>query len=311
MSRAGVAAGARAGDAKPGSGGAAPSAQSVADRLDELPTLPSIVYELNRVIGDPMSSTADVERVMAGDQAMTAKVLRLANSAYYAIPGGVTSLQRAVAYIGYDAIQQLVLSASIIQALSGAGAAAFDVRRFWMHSLGVAMASEKLGKALGRLNPHDLFTCGLVHDMGKVALMILEPELFLATVAAARERGLTFAEAEEALGSPKHAATGRALAERWRLPASIQACCGWHHQPDPARRGGISSELSAAVDVVYLSNLVIHALKFGDSGHGKALGLPRETMDRMRLTPEKTKDLIASVREALGSVDGFLKVIGV
>src|SRR4051812_46579450 len=94
-----------------------PSSFQIADRLDELPTLPTIVYELSKVINDPMSSTADIEHIMAGDQSMTAKVLRLANSAYYAIPGGVANLQRAIAYIGYDAIHQLVLSASIINAL--------------------------------------------------------------------------------------------------------------------------------------------------------------------------------------------------
>lgn len=103
----------------------------IVDRLDELPTLPSIVYELNRVINDPMSSTSDVEKIMGNDASLTTKVLKLANSAYYAIPGGVTSLQRAIAYIGYDTINQLALSASIIKSLGPKSHELFDLPAFW------------------------------------------------------------------------------------------------------------------------------------------------------------------------------------
>src|SRR5476651_2412480 len=113
--------------------------KAIVDRLDELPTLPTIVYELSRVINDPMSSTSEIEKIMANDQSLTTKVLKLANSAYYAIPGGVTSLQRAIAYIGFDAINQLVLSASIMKALDAKASANFEPMQFWKHSIGVAM----------------------------------------------------------------------------------------------------------------------------------------------------------------------------
>src|ERR1700745_3382504 len=95
--------------------------ESIVARLDELPTLPSIVYELSRIIKHPMSSTSDVEKIMSNDQSLTAKVLRLVNSSYYAIPGGVSSLSRAIAYIGFDTVNQLVLCASILKALETKG----------------------------------------------------------------------------------------------------------------------------------------------------------------------------------------------
>ena len=286
------------------------ASRGIEERLDELPVLPAVVYELSRAVNDPMSSTADVERIMAGDQSMTTKVLRLANSAYYAIPGGVSSLQRAVAYVGYDAIHQLVLSASVIQALKVAGPARFDMNKFWQHSIGAAMASETIARALGMRNPHDMFTCGLIHDMGKVAHCIVDADSFAAILDRAKADASTFAEAEDALGAPKHAAIGKALAERWRLPPLLQSACAYHHQPTLSGRGGASAEMNASIDVVYAANLIVHALKFGDSGHAKSLGLPRETMDRLRLDAEKTKSLISQVRTALASADGFLKIIG-
>ncbi len=109
--------------------GAAPklSQDYLISKLDELPTLPTIVYELSQVIGDPMSSTSDVEDIMKNDQSLTTKVLRLVNSAYYAIPGGVSNLGRAIAYIGFDTVHQLVLSASIINALDVKDSNGFDL----------------------------------------------------------------------------------------------------------------------------------------------------------------------------------------
>jgi len=285
--------------------------QMIVDRLDELPTLPSIVYELSRVINDPMSSTSDVERIMANDQSLTTKVLRLANSAYYAIPGGVSNLQRAIAYIGYDTIHQLVLSASIIKALdTGGDNHDFDLKQFWRHSLGVAMAAETVARHVGYKTPADLFTCGLVHDMGKVAIYLIAPDSFSASVAFARDKGLSLLEAEELLESPKHTFIGAQLALKWRLPTQIQAVAGHHHQKAPNLRGGLSSEMSLVVDIVYLSNLLVHALQFGHSGHSKVLGVPKDVLERMHLNPDKLKDLIASIKDSITSAENFLKIIG-
>ncbi len=283
-------------------------------KLDELPTLPAVVYELGRVINDPMASTSDVEKIMANDQSLTAKVLRLANSAYYAIPGGVTSLQRAIAYIGYDTINQLALSASIIKSLDSkqetVGEAAFNVREFWKHSLAVAMTSEVIAKQVGYKTPSDLFTCGLVHDMGKIALLIVAKEQFFATINYARENKLGMTEAEETLDYARHTHIGFELALKWRLPYAIQVSIGNHHQKDPALRNGLSQEANLIVDVVFLSNLLVHALQFGNSGHRKVFGLPRDVLDRLSITEEILRELLLRIKEKIQSAEAFLKIIG-
>lgn len=282
----------------------------IVDRLDELPTLPSIVYELNRVINDPMSSTSDVEKIMGNDASLTTKVLKLANSAYYAIPGGVTSLQRAIAYIGYDTINQLALSASIIKSLGPKSHELFDLPGFWKHALGVAMASEVIAKEVKYKTPSDLFTCGLVHDMGKVALFNVAEDQFLEAVNFAREHKLSLVEAEAELDAPRHTHIGFELATKWRLPYQIQVSIANHHQRDPAGRGGLSQEANLLVDIVFLSNLLIHALQFGRSGHQKVLGLPKDVLDRLMIPQDSLKDLIAKIKEKIQNADGFLKIIG-
>jgi HD-like signal output (HDOD) protein len=286
------------------------NSQALLDKLDELPMLPAVVYELSRLINDPMSSTGDVEEIMANDQSLTVKVLKLANSAYYAIPGGVTSLQRAIGYIGYDTINQLVLSASIVNALNAKPSEHFNLSEFWKHAIGVAMAAETTARFVHYKTPADLFTCGLVHDMGKVALHIVAPDTFLETVKFAQANGLTLHESEVQTGAPKHTDLGRELAVKWRLPALIQATTGHHHQKESSLRTGLSSEMNTVVDIIYLSNLLIHALQFGHSGHNKVLGVPKDLLERMRLTPEQLKELIAKIRDSIANADAFLEIIG-
>ncbi len=286
------------------------STQEIVDRLDDLPTLPAIIYELNKVISDPMSSTTDIERIMSNDQSLTTKVLKLANSAYYSIPGGVSNLQRAIAYIGYDAIHQLTLSTSIMNALNSKASAYFDPNQFWKHSLGVAMAAETAAKFVHHKTPSDLFTCGLVHDMGKIALYIIAPEAFADTLALCKEKNISVGEAEDILGTPRHTIIGKELAAKWKLPALFQSTTAYHHERELSARMGLSAEMNMVVDLVYLSNLLVHALQFGHSGHSKIVGVPKEVLTRLHLTPEQLKGLIGNIKQSIGNAENFLKIIG-
>lgn len=279
------------------------------ERLDELPTLPTVVHELGRLINDPMSTTKQIEGVMEKDQSLTSKVLKLINSAYYAIPGGVSSLARAIAYLGYDTVNQLILATSIIKALDTKNATGFDVTAFWTHSIGVAVASETLGKTIKHNNPSELFTCGLIHDIGKVALLVLAPDKLLEISTYAKTNSMTFDEAEDQLGDFKHDHIGFLLAKKWNLPLHIQNSVKYHHQVDSLKRGGLSVELNQMVDVTILANLLIHAMKFGNSGYDKVAGAPKDVLKRLSIDMPKLKEVTLNIKSALDSADNFLKII--
>lgn len=287
------------------------SQEAIASKLDELPTLPAIVYELSKVINDPMSSTTDVEKIMTNDQSLTAKVLRMVNSAYYAIPGGVNSVSRAIAYIGFDTVNQLVLSASILKALETKGPQRYDMNEFWKHSIGVGIAAETIAKHVNHPLPADLFTCGLVHDMGKVALYTIEQEAMLSIVALCESKQISYSEAEAELGIPHHTIIGQLLAQKWKLPASIGACIAFHHTKDLAARTGLKPELHRNIDIVFLANLLTHALKFGKSGHAKVHGAPKEVLERLGINPERDlKAVLTEIRTSLDKAQEFLRVLG-
>ncbi|MGE4133055.1 MAG: HDOD domain-containing protein [Bdellovibrionales bacterium] len=283
----------------------------IISKLDELPTLPTIVHELSQTINDPMSSTSDVEKLMANDQSMTTKVLRLVNSAYYAIPGGVTSLGRAIAYLGFDTVNQLVLSASILQALDVKGPPYFNLPEFWKHSIGVAVASETIAKFVRHPVPADMFTCGLVHDMGKIALYTIDAEVIQSIIQVADEKKISFLDAENEVGQPRHTTIGQMLAHKWNLPINVQNVIKYHHSKDFNQRGPLTDDFQRNVDIVYLANLLTHALKFGNSGHGKILGAPKDVLERLTIEPgEGLKKVLQDIKVALDRSSEFIKLLG-
>jgi putative nucleotidyltransferase with HDIG domain len=285
--------------------------QNIIKKLDELPSLPAVVYELSRVINDPMSSTKEVEAIMSQDIGLTTKVLKLANSAYYAIPGGVSSLARAIGFIGFDTIHQLVLSASIIKALEVKGPSTFDINEFWKHSIGVAIASEVIAKHVRHPNPSDVFTAGLVHDMGKLALYLVSNEVLLYIIENAEKNKKTFLEIETENNYTNHAELGLMLGEKWRLPKTIQVAARYHHEKDIARRGGLSSDFNQVVDIVMLANLLVHALKFGNAGHMQVLGAPNDLLERLMINPKTDMPLVLkNIKSSLESASEFIKLIG-
>jgi HD-like signal output (HDOD) protein len=285
--------------------------ESLLKKLGDIPSIPSVVYELSRIINDPMSSTKDVEEIMSQDIGLTTKVLKLANSAYYAIPGGVSTLARAIAFIGFDTIHQLVVSASIIETLDTKGPSNFDINEFWKHSLATAITAETIAKFIKHPSPSELFTAGLVHDIGKVALFLIAPDVFLEVVDRAKKLQLSFLEVEIASGLTPHTELGKSLAEKWRLPRLFSLAALYHHDYEIETRANLSAESNQVIDIVVLSNLLVHALKFGNSGHEKINGAPTRLLQRLRIHPQsEMPSLLKNIKMQIEQGSDFIRMLG-
>src|ERR1700743_310118 len=117
-------------------------------KMHDSPTLPLVATRVNELISDPNSSSADIAEVLKKDQVLTAKVLRLVNSSYYAIPGGVADVQRALAFLGFNTLAQLVLSLSVFSLFQDLGSENFSMLDFWKHALGTGVCAEMLARRL-------------------------------------------------------------------------------------------------------------------------------------------------------------------
>lgn len=225
--------------------------------LESLPTLPIVALRLGELIHARHSSVQQVAEVLRGDPSLSAKLLRLVNSAYFGIPGGVTDVARAIPFVGFNTIYQLVLSVSVFDALRTPAGVAFDPRELWLHSLAVGSAARVIGEELRHPDPGGLFTAGLLHDMGKIALLKVRPESFMAAMKLIQDEGISSTDAERRVGLPSHDKVGSDLARRWRLPAALAAPIESHHtvvRPELRERMVASHRVSA--EVIAVSDLI-------------------------------------------------------
>jgi putative nucleotidyltransferase with HDIG domain len=225
--------------------------------LDSLPTLPMVALRLGELIHSRHSSVQQVAEVLRGDPSLSAKLLRLVNSAYFGIPGGVTDVARAIPFVGFNTIYQLVLSVSVLDALRTPAGVRFDPRGLWLHSLAVGSAARVIAEEIRHPDPGGLFTAGLLHDMGKIALVKVMPEAFVSSIELVRGEGLTSVEAERRVGLPSHDRVGSDLARRWRLPAALSVPIEAHHTVmKPELRDRMIGPHRIAAEVIAVSDLI-------------------------------------------------------
>lgn len=292
--------------------GAAPKKvdyERLVEKLNDLPTLPTVVYELNAIINNPMSSLGKIESIMEKDQAITTKVLRMANSAYYGVRGGVTKISRAVTCIGLDAVNQLVLSASVVSAFKVKGPQKFDFNLFWKHALGVGITAETIAIHLKMRNASDAFTCGLLHDAGKLVTFMIDQESFFKMIDVCKEEKISSLVAEVKHELPRHTDIGYLLTKKWNLPMAIQKTVLYHHQADVQRRSQTAPEISKIIDLVMTANLIMHEHNFGNSGHEAVEEIPQSLLQRLEVKPEDLEALKLKIKANLSKADDFLKII--
>ena len=283
-------------------------------QLDSLPTLPVVALRLGEVLHSRRSSVNQVAELLASDPSLSAKLLRLVNSAYFGIPGGVTEVARAIPFVGFNTIYQLVISVSVLDTLKLPGGGTFDLRPLWLHSLSVASAARVLAQERGHPDPGSLFTAGLLHDMGKIALAAVAPEQYATALLLQRQHGLPSTEAEVRAGLPRHDEVAAELARRWRLPAALSAPIAGHHSVlDPAARERLTPSHRASAEIVAVADLLAR------DAHDAVAGIahrPAEEpgasglLDTLGLGNRDRADLRLQISRQLARSQPFLDLLG-
>jgi putative nucleotidyltransferase with HDIG domain len=279
-------------------------------KLDHLPTLPTVAHKVGELVNDPDSSSRDIAEVMKQDQALSARVLALVNSAYYGVPGGVTDVRRAISYLGFNTVYQLVLTISIFDTLPKVEGSEFSVQELWKHSLGCAIASESVARRLGHKSPEDLFTAGLLHDIGKVVLAAFFTDALEEVVRGATKDGVTFSEKEREMRLPGHDDIGRRLAERWRLPAALSAGIGYHHALNGSSRITLPKHLHSVADMVALGDTLCRRSGIGNAGDPVVPAPDRDLLERLNLTELTLGKLEDDIPRTIERSKTFLELLG-
>lgn len=281
----------------------------ILEKLSDIPTLPVVATRVTELINDPNSSSADIADVLKKDQVLTAKVLKLINSPYYGIPGEVTDVKRALAYLGFNTLAQLVLSISVVGAFEGGQPTRFSMADFWKHALGTAVASEIIAKKISYPKPEECFTCGLLHDIGKIVLLKIAPDEFLRIVQLTEKEKISFYEAERRLEVPNHGYLGEYIANQWRLPMVIRMAVRYHHA-DVRKMDTILDSMKVAVQVVALANEIVVKENIGYSGNASGGRITDDLLAPLGLAESDLPPLVERIKKEIDNASGFLRTAG-
>lgn len=244
----------------------AEAVHKILDNVDDLPTLPTIAKKVMDELNNPQSNAKDIADIIKNDQAITAKILKVGNSAYYAGYSPCTNVQGAVARIGFLQIKRMILSISILDTFSKYERKNFNLKDFWTHSIAAGYAARIIGKLSGFRDSDDIFTAGLLHDLGKLITLRYIPDLFDEILKKFEEDGsISYYDAERALCPITHCDIGSWLAIKWNMSRDIQNVIFNHHQP-PVKSTLFEKEVIMFSAIVYLADRIVKSLDLGSSG---------------------------------------------
>ncbi|MFO7715758.1 HDOD domain-containing protein [Desulfosarcina sp.] len=205
--------------------------RKILNGIKDLPPMPKIIYKAREVMANPMAGFKEIAEVIETDQAIAAKILQVANSAYYGLSGMVASIHQATVVLGHKTLEQLITMVSATSLLGsrlkgyrmGSGA-------LWQHSLAVALCSRLIAKDRAPALENDAFSVGLIHDAGKLALdrYLLERRV---QVDQSLSTGVTFLEVEKQVLGFDHTELASDLCAKWKLPDNHVTAMRYHHDP--------------------------------------------------------------------------------
>jgi putative nucleotidyltransferase with HDIG domain len=274
------------------------------ERLEGLPTLPTVASNLLSLTQSPQTSATQVGELISQDQSLTSRVLRLVNSAYYGFPKQITTVNHAVVILGFSRVKNIVLAASVFGMRGQQAPSRFNAPGFWEHSLGAAVASRAVARDLVRSDPEEAFVCGLLHDVGKLVLAQVGPADYDRCLAEAEARGQLIMTTELEVFGVDHAEVGSWLAEQWKLPPAVVAAVRRHHAPTSTRKD------REAACVTHLGDILTRALQIGWAGDQTIPRIDPAVAQEAGLIPAALDKLLARLIAELHKAKDFFEMIG-
>lgn len=215
--------------------------------VKEIPTLPIVYQELFSKMNNPDVSVPQLSEIVSRDQALSAKILKLVNSAFYGYKNEINSVNRAMVILGFRTIRNAALAISVFEYVAGGETNAFfNLENFWRHSLATASISKVVGRESGIKQQEETFVAGLLHDIGKLIMLKHFQDDFLEVCRFQQERKCTWRRAEEELLRVDHTRLARAILRSWNFPPNLVEAVSQHHSPD---RGASYPRLVALVSL--------------------------------------------------------------
>lgn len=267
-------------------------------KLEEIPALPPNASSILQKIQDQEIPISDIAKEIQTDPILTSNILKLANSAYFAGPKRISTVKEAVVMLGVNRVYQIIIASAIfplaLKPVRGYDLPAGELVR---HLVGTAIISELLGRELGIVLPPYVFTVGLLHDIGKIALgTFLEGEVKL-IVKKAYEEKMSFEKAEKEVLGIDHAEAGAFLMKAWQFPDNLVIPVLYHHEPDKA-----IGEYQLVTDVVHIASNICIECGIGAGLDGLNYVNNIQSVERLKITSQNVENVICKFLVEFNSV---------
>ena len=275
--------------------------QELIANLGDLPPLPQVAAQVLRLAADPDSTTEELQKVITTDQALTAQILKIANSAMFGMVREVKTLTQAIMTLGFSTIKSVVIASSA-KNLYSRGGTGLQERLLWEHALVSALSARAYAKSFRSPRVEEAFLGGLMHDIGKSVMGIKFPERYGALVRTIYNEEVDGLEAELDTFGFDHAMVGEAILRSWNLAPSLERCVRYHHDPIDA-----PVDDQALTAFVALGNQMALDRKVGIGRPESLATATGQSLAILGLTPETLLPHSEGVLEALESDKNLIR----
>jgi putative nucleotidyltransferase with HDIG domain len=274
--------------------------EKVLASAEKLPPFPEVVSKVLPLI-QRMAPVNEIEAVIKYDQAITARVLALSQSPYYARRQPITSLRDAIVCLGQRQLIQVITIACSARYFRSDGSG-YDLREgeLWQHSVAVALMAELVAQRTGQVDLFAVYTAALLHDIGKTLLSLYVKNYYDTIMPLVQKEKLRFVEAERRVLGIDHQELGATIAQRWRFPPGVTTAIKYHHYPNEAK------EFHEVAATVYVANRMVSAMGLGCGLDGFMQPNQDDVFAELGITSRMVEQFMATLLGALEETKAFL-----
>ena len=279
---------------------------NILSNVKSFPTIPEIYNRLQTALEDPETGIEQVAVIIMQDPVLTAKLIKIANSSFFGFREKVVSIQKAISFLGLNLVKNLTLSTDLLSHFTGTKKN-MDRKGFWQHAVGVAVAARLIARdySASPNQQDELFTIGLLHDIGKTVTEHYFPEQYNRIINLLDARARFFWEAEKEVLGLTHAETGRWVAQFWNFDSKVVNIIAYHHALEAGFQF-ISEREKLYLSIINLSDVIVKDLKYGTSGDRKESTVNPLAVKFLDLKKSQFEDYTRQLRGQLENIDDFI-----
>ena len=281
-----------------------PIVQKAMSLVGDIATLPEVTVKIINIVEDPRSTARDLHEVIKTDPALSSRLLKVVNSAFYGFPGQVATVDRAIVLLGLSTVKNIAIAASISRLFTAERVSeSYTARDIWRHSVAVAVLARQIYRSGFSHQPDadEVFLSGLIHDLG----LLVERQAFPEKLAQAIDRCVkqhgNFCRIEQEVLGADHPTFGQHLAAKWKFPARLRAAIGYHHNVD-----NLNAQNRTVPTIIHVADIVAVQEKMGFPLTAAQQELTPELMETVHLTTESLDEFRAALAENVAMAEATL-----